>query len=148
MHFCTAFIAISSDQQQIAYRGPDNPISWPEIEVIRQLHGDHAVQEVKPFVQVDQSSTSEKERLSLIYGPVVGEKVYTGRRPNMDMDAAEMTYLEPGTEWRNPITREVALVPEAKLDGRSKAARAKIPKRDEKGRIMSTAVPDEPTLEL
>jgi hypothetical protein len=113
MHFCTAFIAIANDEQQVAYRGPYDPISWPEIEVLRTLHGDEAVRNVKPFVYVEQDAKAEQQRLLLIYGTVVTEQVFRGRKPLIEMDAAEMDVLEPGTMWMNPITKEVALVPEA-----------------------------------
>lgn len=150
MHFCTAFVAIAGDDQQVIFRDPFSPISWPEIEVLRQVHGDHAVREVKPFVRVEQSPRDEKERLFLIYGDIVGKEVYTGRTPNMEMDAAELSEVPPGTVWRNPITKEVSLLGAAeeeampeKIDGRSKAARqaklsenAKQRPRDEKGRLL------------
>ena len=112
MHFCTADIALANDEQQVVHRGPRDPISWPEIEVIRTIHGDEAVRNVKPFVQVEQTAKAEKERLALIYGLVVSEKVWVGRNSSMEMDAAEMDVLEPGTVWMNPLTREVAPVPE------------------------------------
>lgn len=156
MHFCTADIALASDEQQVVSRGPRDPISWPEIDVLRTLHGDAAVRNVKPFVHVDQTAQAEQQRLVMIYGNVVTEKVFMGRRPQMEMDAAEMDVLEPGTVWVNPITREVAEVPmpdpeeveeddtHAKL---SKSAKKR--PRDDKGRLLpADAVSDEPTPEL
>lgn len=111
MHFCTAFVAIAGDPQQIVFRGLHAPISWPEIEVIRVMHGDDAVREAKPFVQVEQSIRAEKERLGLIYGEVVDKQVYPGRNPRMELDAPDMTPLSPGTPWFNPITGMVETTP-------------------------------------
>lgn len=111
MHFCTAMVAIANDDQQVVPRGPFNPISWPEIEVLRTIHGDEAVRNVKPFVFVEQDAKAEQQRLLLIYGPVVTDEVFRGRKPVIEMDAAEMDVLEPGTLWMNPITREVLTVP-------------------------------------
>lgn len=111
MHFCTAYIAIANDEQQVAYRGPFDPISWPEVEVLRVIHGDEAVRNVQPFVHVEQDAKAEQQRLLLIYGTVVTDQVYRGRKPVIEMDAAEMNYLKPGQMWMNPITREVAPVP-------------------------------------
>lgn len=117
MHFCTAYIALAGDEQQVAYRGPFDPISWPEVEVLRQVHGDEAVRNVKPFVFVEQDARAEQQRLLLIYGTVVTDAVYRGRKPVIEMDAAEMDILEPGAVWMNPITREVKLVDaEATID--------------------------------
>ncbi|HXJ71942.1 MAG TPA: hypothetical protein VNM37_03775, partial [Candidatus Dormibacteraeota bacterium] len=75
-----------------------------------------------------------------------------------EMDAAEMDVLEPGTVWVNPITREVAPVPdpeeeveevEEEVDTpNAKLSRlAKKRPRDDKGRLLP-AVSDEPTPEL
>jgi hypothetical protein len=113
MHFCTAYIAIANDEQQVAFRGPYDPVSWPEVEVLRQIHGDEAVRNVKPFVHVEQTAKAEKERLGLIYGNIVSEKVWVGRNSSMELDAAEMDVLEPGTLWKNPLTKEVGPVSEA-----------------------------------
>jgi hypothetical protein len=114
MHFCTALVAIANDDQQVVARGFYDPISWPEVEVLRQIHGDQSVREVKPFVFVEQTAKAEKERLGLIYGGIVSDKVYTGRTPNMEMDAAELTEVPADTLWLNPLTREVKKVSEAK----------------------------------
>jgi hypothetical protein len=111
MHFCTAMIAIANDDQQVVYRGPFEPVSWPEIEVLRTIHGDEAVRNVKPFVFVEQTMKAEKERLGLIYGGVVSEKVWVGRNAHMELDAAEMTALDPGTPWLNPLTGAIETLP-------------------------------------
>jgi hypothetical protein len=111
MHFCVALVAIANDDQQVVPRGPFEPISWPEVEVLRTLHGDEAVREVKPFVYVEQTAKAEKERLGLIYGEVVHKQVWVGRNARMELDAAEMTLLDPGTPWLNPLTGAVETTP-------------------------------------
>jgi hypothetical protein len=153
MHFCTAYIAIAGDDQQIMYRGPFDPVSWPEIEVLRVIHGDLAVRDVHPFVRVEQDARAEQERLALIYGDVVTKEVYRGRKPSMDLDAAEMDILADGQAWLNPLTKQIEaleqLEPEPKPDGRSKAARAKLSEaaktrpRDEKGRLLPADAEDD-----
>jgi hypothetical protein len=167
MHFCTADIALANDEQQVAHRGPRDPISWPEIEVLRTLHGDEAVRNVKPFVHVEQTAKAEKERLALIYGTVVSTQVWVGRNSSMELDAAEMDVLEPGTMWMNPITREVLAVPEdeveveeedeppADLTPAERAARRAEKKRlynlnlrKREREAKAAAVADEPTPEL
>jgi len=110
MHFCTAYVALAGDDQQVVFRGLYSPISWPEIEVIRQMHGDDAVRQAQPFVRVEQSPRAEKERLGLIYGEMVDKQVYPGRNPTMEMDAAEMNPAPAGTLWLNPITGDVVAI--------------------------------------
>lgn len=140
MHFCTAYIALAGDEQQVAYRGPFDPISWPEVEVLRQVHGDEAVRNVKPFVFVEQDARAEQQRLLLIYGTVVTDAVYRGRKPVIEMDAAEMDILEPGAVWMNPITREVSLVdPENTIDSKP-AASTPVPEPRKKERAAKEDV--------
>jgi hypothetical protein len=152
MHFCTADVALANDEQQVVSRGPFNPISWPEIEVLRTIHGDEAVRNVKPFVWVEQDAKAEQQRLLNIYGVVV----------------TEQDVLEPGTLWMNPITREVAPVPEVEeeveveeedepvsLTSAERAARRAEKKRlynlnlrKREREAKAAAVSDEPTPEL
>ena len=62
MHFCTARIALAGDTGQIAIRDRFSPVSWPELEVIKTLHGDDALLEVQPFVKVPQPPKAERDR--------------------------------------------------------------------------------------
>ncbi len=112
MHFCTAYVAIAGDKNQIVHRGRFNPVSWPEIEVLRAVHGDDSVTEVNPFVEVEQDPRAERERLVLIYGGEALNLCFPGRNPRMDMNAPE---VEPayGAEWKNPLTQLHEFVPNA-----------------------------------
>jgi len=58
----------------------------------------------------------------------------------MELDAAETDEMPEGTLWLNPITREVSPVEAVKP--------AKKRPRDEKGRLLPAAAPDEPTPNL
>jgi hypothetical protein len=127
MHFCTAYVALANDDQQVVHRGPFDPISWPEIEVLRTIHGDEAVREVKPFAFVEQTAAAEQQRLLNIYGKIVTEQVFRGRKPVIEMDAVEMDILDPGTMWMNPITREVKLVDAESTIGDKPAASEPVP---------------------
>jgi len=139
MHFCTAFVAIGGDEQQVAWRGYYDPVSWPEIEVLRHVHGDDAVRSVVPFVAVEQEPRAEKQRLLEIYGPKVDEEVFTGRKPNMEMEA-EGAKLVPDQEWKNPLTGELERTP-LRADT-ADATRAKLSRsaqqrpRDSHGRLL------------
>lgn len=103
MHFCTGFVAVAGDREQIAFRGLFDPISWPEIEVLRFVHGDDAVTDVKPFVAVDQSHKDEVTRLQLRYSPKTIGEVFPGRAPNFALDAPGDFKPLAGERWKNPI---------------------------------------------
>lgn len=105
MHFCTAKISLAADLRNVVDRDAYSPISWPEVEVLRVVHGETAITEIKPFVSVQQSEKDEKTRLRLIYGDVV-EEVFPGRNPRMEMDAPGAKLPEPTPLWRNPLDKE------------------------------------------
>ena len=52
MHFCRADIAIGGDRNNIFHAGEFAPVSWPEILLLQYVHGDDAIDQVEPFVQV------------------------------------------------------------------------------------------------
>jgi len=84
-----------------------NPISYPELEVLRHVHGDDAVLDVVVIAEVDQSAREEKERLQLKYGAAVVEDVFPGKNPQMELRAPKVN-LDPDVVWRNPLDKEVA----------------------------------------
>ena len=105
MHFCTAMVMVAGDKDQIVYRDEFNPISWPEVELLRSIHGDDAVFEVKPFVRVVQSPREERTRLVLRYGREYVDLAFgQGRGNTIEMEAAEAD-IDPGKTWKNPLTQ-------------------------------------------
>jgi hypothetical protein len=113
MHFCLAQVAIAGDSQQIVHRGLFSPVSWPEIEVLRFIHGEDAVTDVKPFARVDQRPRDERDRLIQIYGGEPVERCFPGRSTrDIEMEAADAK-IDNGVEWLNPITQQQEVVGEA-----------------------------------
>jgi len=110
MHFVTCNIALNGEQKMIVNRSEFHPVSWPELEIIRFIHGEDAVRDVKPFVAVPQTSKSEKERLRLIYGNDVVENIFPGKSPSMELDAPGVKAFEK-VEWNNPIEIEAEPAP-------------------------------------
>ncbi len=106
MHFCKATIRVSGDLRTVVVRDTHNPVSWPEIEILRALHGDESLVDVKPFVRVEQSPKDEKERLRGIYGNAVLENVFPGRNPQMEMEAPGAKLPVEKIAWRNPIDND------------------------------------------
>lgn len=104
MHFCTAMVMVAGDKDQIVYRDEFNPISWPEVELLRSIHGDDAVYQVKPFVRVDQNPREERTRLVLRYGKPYVDECFPGRGGNIVVDAPEAD-IALGEVWKNPLTQ-------------------------------------------
>lgn len=80
----TCMVAIAESVSQIIHRGEDNPVTHPEVEVLRELHGPDSVSEVEYFDSVERTERDEMNRLRGIYGLVV-DKVYPGRNPGLEM---------------------------------------------------------------
>lgn len=111
MHFCTAEIRLSGDMRNTVARGLHNPVSWPEIEVLRALHGHDAVLNPKPFIHVNQTAKGEKERLRLIYGNAVIEDIFPGRNPQMELDAPNAKIDAVPGRWKNPLDPQEDTMP-------------------------------------
>lgn len=104
MHFCAAKIMIGGDRDNIMSRDAFNPVSWPEIEVLRFIHGDDSVFDVEPFVEVEQSPRNERQRLAFIYGEGPCAGIWGGRSAPTHMDAPKVK-VKAGVKWFNPLTR-------------------------------------------
>ncbi|MFT7754550.1 UNVERIFIED_CONTAM: hypothetical protein ODX46_00065 [Salmonella enterica subsp. enterica serovar Enteritidis] len=83
MHMATALIALAGDITNVVNRSISNPVSWPEIAVLQEGHGEQCIQEFAVCEEVETTAAAEKARLLLKYGAVV-EVVYPGRNPQMD----------------------------------------------------------------
>lgn len=105
MHYCTASIRLADENETVVVRDTFRPVSWPEVEIIRAVHGDTAVSDVKPFVKVTQTAKAEKERLRAIYGPVV-EDIFPGKNPQMELEAAGAKLPEQIPLWKDPVDKD------------------------------------------
>ena len=64
----------------------ENPVSWPEVMVLQNLHGEANVFDAA-FVRSEPSNVqTEKLRLLSIYGKEALDDCYPGARPFMEMD--------------------------------------------------------------
>lgn len=107
MHFVSCKVRLAGNMGMEVVRDAFNPVSYPEVEVLRYIHGDDAVLDVKVIGEAEQSARDEKERLSLKYGTSVVETVYPGRNPS----ALELEMPKAKVEeqpWHNPLDKEVA----------------------------------------
>jgi len=106
MHFVSCKVRLAGNMGMEVVRDAFNPVSYPEVEILRYIHGDDAVLDVKVIGEAEQSARDEKERLSLKYGTSVVETVYPGRNPS----ALELEMPKAKVEeqpWHNPLDKEV-----------------------------------------
>jgi hypothetical protein len=78
MHFCTARINLSGQGFHVIDILATDPVSWPEAQVLMQLHGEENISDIKPVFVTETTPGDEKRRLMAKYGKIV-EQVYPGR---------------------------------------------------------------------
>jgi hypothetical protein len=84
-HLCTCMIDIASEKLTVLYRDESNPVPWPEVRVLQQVHGDDAIYDIMPVaLGPRETPLREKERLVLRYGRDMVEAVYAGKSFNME----------------------------------------------------------------
>jgi hypothetical protein len=111
MHFCTAMIAIGDDKDNVYFADMFDPVSWPEIQVLQFIHGDNSVDQMRPFVKVEQSPRAERQRLVEKYGEDKVSVVFQRSGP-ADMEAPEAT-IAYGSQWKDPRTRYIETIEDA-----------------------------------
>jgi hypothetical protein len=109
MHFCKAKILIGGDTRNIMTRTEYHPVSWPEVEVIETVHGIGSVEDVEPFVFVEQRPKVERERLASIYGEQPLQEIWGGRNAPGEMDAPKVASLPSDVVWFNPLTHAMEI---------------------------------------
>ena len=135
MHFCTCSIRIDGDMRTVVPRDIFCPVSYPEIDVLRHIHGEDAVLDVKPFISVEQTTKDEKFRLGLKYGGEVLEIVYPGRNPSMTMEVPNARLPAPPAKWFNPLDPEPAGY-DVKPEDREHAVKAEAKTEPAKARVL------------
>jgi len=111
MHFCRADIALGGDRNNIYTAGYYAPVSWPEILMLQYTHGDDAVDNVEPFVRVEQSPKDERRRLAEKYGEEAVIQIFA-RQPIHEMEAPRAS-LPKGLAWFSPITMKIEVTDNA-----------------------------------
>jgi hypothetical protein len=85
MDFVACKIALGGDSNNVIYRGPDVPVSWPEIRVLQHLHGEDNVFDCEYVGEEPATTQAEKMRLLGLYGSEAVNICFPGSRPMMDM---------------------------------------------------------------
>ena len=89
MDMCSAMVALHGDKRTIVARGKNNPLSYPEIELIITAHGDRSVTDVKVIQTVDADHDAEIQRLKYKYKNQAFQNCYPGARPRLPMTAPD-----------------------------------------------------------
>ena len=84
-HIVTCKIQVGGDPGTIVVRGKSRPVPYPEIPILKHLHGETNVFDIEVCDLIRRDAGSiEKNRMATIYGQEAVEHVYPGRSPNID----------------------------------------------------------------
>ena len=86
MDICSCMITLKGDKRTVVYRGPTNPLTYPEVNLMMFMHGERFVTEIKVIKEVETTNTEELQNLRSKYGEVVTE-AFPGGRPSLPLTA-------------------------------------------------------------
>ena len=84
VQYCRCRINLAGQNCHTVIYDEYNPVTWPEIQVLMQLHGEENVMDVVPVGVGEVWPTQEKNRLAGIYGSRIVEQCFPGRAFRMD----------------------------------------------------------------
>ena len=107
-------VLIGGDARMIHYISSYGPVSVPEVAVLREIHGEESVRNMK-FVKTTESSPGEEKlRLLSKYSAGVVNTAFPGRAPQMHMKADDRPSkeIEGGVrKVQRPGTKQTAAAP-------------------------------------
>lgn len=84
-HVVTCRVQVGGDPGTIVVINKTRPVPYPEIPILRHLHGETNIFDVEVCGLVPRSAGSvEKNRMMIVYGREAVEHVYPGGSPNID----------------------------------------------------------------
>jgi hypothetical protein len=139
MDWVTCKVTLGGDVTNIVYRSKFSPVSVPELDILRALHGEASVHEVTYLKTTQSSPAEEKARLMSIYKEADVTAIYPGRNPSgMPMLADD----RPETDDEND---EDPTAPPKKK--RMKAVDRLAAKGQTAAKVPEIVVPDDPPAE-
>ncbi len=94
MDICTCKITLGGDGRQVVFRGPTNPITYPEVNLRMYMHGDRYVEDIKVIKTVETTNQAELENLRVKYGDSA-RAAFPGQRPRLPLEAPDDIPREP-----------------------------------------------------
>lgn len=78
----SAYINLAGDRDNVVYRGPDNPITFPEAMILRVLHGgDDHVHTLIVVGETERATDEERARLGEKYGTALLNTIFPQGMP-------------------------------------------------------------------
>jgi len=107
-------VMIGGDARMVHYKGQSDPVSIPEVAVLREIHGEESVRNLKYVKTTETSAGEEKLRLLTRYSAAPVNTAFPGRAPSMHMKADDRPSreIEGGVrKVQRPGTKHTAATP-------------------------------------
>lgn len=78
MQLLSCHIAVAGDDQNIVVREFDTAVTYPELLILKSLHGAENVRHVADAGDVERDNDDERNRLREIYGGEIVKQVFPG----------------------------------------------------------------------
>jgi hypothetical protein len=130
-------VAQGGEQNCIVHRGPDDPVTYPELVLLQFIHGGAAVTDAKAVGWVDRHPKEERERLTLLYRDQVVNAVYPGAVSRLPEESDYIDYdgdLSALPSWALPLDTDVPKPdekPKRKPSTAAQAAKIQLAKLDD-----------------
>jgi hypothetical protein len=109
VHYCRCRINLAGQGCHIIVYDEHDPLSWPEVQVLMQLHDEENVTDVVPVKLGDVVPAREKERLIGQYGYRIVEAVFPGRQFRMNLMMTDDEQLPSIDEPPSPAADDETL---------------------------------------
>jgi len=86
MHLCTCEISVAGDIRNTVVRDKFDPVTYPEVEILKLIHGAGSVSDVEVCGEIDRDPGEEKTRLLRKYPSRSVEALFPGSRPPMETE--------------------------------------------------------------
>lgn len=115
MQLLSCHIAVAGDDANVIVRDHDTAVTYPELLIIKALHGSENVRHVKDAGDVERDSEEERDRLRELYGELIVKQVFPGAEhqglPEQDnrMRKAKSVFTDDDDEKaEKPVAKPVA----------------------------------------
>lgn len=91
MKLYTCKLHVAGDIRSVSVKSERNPVSYPEVLILRAIHGDDSVRDIEPCLveHVTRTEQNEPNYLAMRYGPGLVQQMFPGVRPQMPFDAEQ-----------------------------------------------------------
>ena len=149
-------VALGGDKDNVVSRDRGRPITYPELPILQNLHGENAIEDIAVVGTCEMSADEMLARVRTIYGDEAVKAVYPGTKPKLPQGdpglrmCTRPIYVAPPTVPANPdpILRPLdALTPGAGTEVIQRELAAEAQPTDEEILRNLQADPDPDTLD-